>query len=45
MVRQSPITKTINQVAREYAKEQKQAKAKEEKLKREKEKEAKRIQK
>ena len=26
MGRQSPITKTINQVAREYAKEQKQAK-------------------
>lgn len=45
MGRQSPITKTINQVAREYAKEQKQAKAQEEKLKREKEKEAKRLQK
>ena len=45
MGRQSPITKTINQVAREYAKEQKQAKAREEKAKREKEKEAKRLQK
>lgn len=45
MVRQSQITKTINQVARECAKKQKQEKAKAEKLKREKEKEAKRIQK
>ncbi len=45
MGRQSLITKTINQVAREYAKEQKQAKAREEKAKREKEKEAKRLQK
>lgn len=45
MPRQSPITKTINQVTREYAKEQKQAKVQQEKLKREKEKEAKRLQK
>ena len=45
MGRQSPITKTINQVAREYAKEQKQLRAQEEKAKREKEKEIKRLQK
>ena len=45
MGRQSPITKTINQVAREYAKEQKRLKAQEEKVKREKEKELKRLQK
>lgn len=45
MGRQSPITKTMNQVAREYAKEKKQAKVQEEKIKREKEKEAKRLQK
>ena len=45
MGRKSPITKTINQVAREYAREQKRLKAQEEKAKREKEKEFKRLQK
>ena len=45
MGRQSPIIKTINQVAREYAREQKRLKAQEEKAKREKEKEFKRLQK
>lgn len=45
MSRKSPLTTTINQVTREYVKEQKRLKADEEKVKRDKEKEAKRIQK